>query len=273
MPAPPLLKRDWQKDHVYLIQFPRAGCIPSLSPFALKLETWLRMAGIQYSNISNEFKKYSTKRQIPFIEVNGRQIADSNFCIDHLTESFHVDMDSQLSPSEKAQARAFHVLLEESIRWVVVYNRGRNNKFFATPQGFAGHMTGVKKLYFKTVAIEQFKKKIVKACYLQGIGRHSLEEVEKIAMKDLLALSVFLADKSFFFGSKPTSLDATAFGHLTQVYYTPLNSDNLKKYMDEKTPNLVAHINRMKSLYWSDWDDAIRELSLTTHNTPKTTDA
>lgn len=49
MPAPPLLKRDWQKDHVYLIQFPRAGCIPSLSPFALKLETWLRMAGIQYS--------------------------------------------------------------------------------------------------------------------------------------------------------------------------------------------------------------------------------
>ncbi|VDM45972.1 unnamed protein product [Toxocara canis] len=49
MPAPPILKRDWQKDHVYLIQFPRAGCIPTLSPFALKLETWLRITGINYS--------------------------------------------------------------------------------------------------------------------------------------------------------------------------------------------------------------------------------
>lgn len=26
MPAPQLLKRDWQKDHVYLVQFPRMGC-------------------------------------------------------------------------------------------------------------------------------------------------------------------------------------------------------------------------------------------------------
>ncbi|VDM42741.1 unnamed protein product [Toxocara canis] len=65
-------------------------------------------------------------------------------------------------------------------------------------------------------------------------------------------------------------MDATAFGHLTQLYFTPLNSDTLKKYMDEKTPNLVAHINRVKDLYWSDWDEAIRTLSLTTHNNPKT---
>lgn len=49
MPAPPLLKRDWQNDRIYLVQFPRAGCIPSVSPFALKLETWLRITGLPYS--------------------------------------------------------------------------------------------------------------------------------------------------------------------------------------------------------------------------------
>uniref|UniRef100_A0A1I7X219 Transposase n=1 Tax=Heterorhabditis bacteriophora TaxID=37862 RepID=A0A1I7X219_HETBA len=49
MPGTALLKRDWVKDHVYLVQFPRAGCIPSPSPFALKLETWLRMADIPYT--------------------------------------------------------------------------------------------------------------------------------------------------------------------------------------------------------------------------------
>ncbi len=43
-----LMKPDFEKDVVYLVQFPRAASVPSLSPFALKLETWLRMADIRY---------------------------------------------------------------------------------------------------------------------------------------------------------------------------------------------------------------------------------
>jgi hypothetical protein len=43
-----LLKFDWQKDIVYLIQFPRIRLLPSVSPYALKMETYLRMANIDY---------------------------------------------------------------------------------------------------------------------------------------------------------------------------------------------------------------------------------
>ena len=41
------------KDTVVLHQFPRGKITPSASPFCLKLETYLRMAGIQYEVISN----------------------------------------------------------------------------------------------------------------------------------------------------------------------------------------------------------------------------
>lgn len=45
---PSLLKTDYKTGVVYLYQFPRTLVIPSLSSYCLKLETWLRMAGINY---------------------------------------------------------------------------------------------------------------------------------------------------------------------------------------------------------------------------------
>ena len=45
---PTVHKTDFEKDVVYLFQFSRTANIPSPSPFCLKVETWLRMAGIKY---------------------------------------------------------------------------------------------------------------------------------------------------------------------------------------------------------------------------------
>jgi hypothetical protein len=40
--------RAYPKNVVILHQFPRGKFTPSASPFALKLETWLRMADVKY---------------------------------------------------------------------------------------------------------------------------------------------------------------------------------------------------------------------------------
>lgn len=47
-PKPTVHKVDFEKDVVYLYQFSRTKNIPSPSSFCLKVETWLRMAGIKY---------------------------------------------------------------------------------------------------------------------------------------------------------------------------------------------------------------------------------
>jgi hypothetical protein len=43
--------KEQPKDTVILYQFPRAMYTPSLSPFALKLETWCRAADVKYQVI------------------------------------------------------------------------------------------------------------------------------------------------------------------------------------------------------------------------------
>ena len=41
-------KKDFDKDVVYLYQFGRTPALPSLSPYCLKVETWLKLQGIKY---------------------------------------------------------------------------------------------------------------------------------------------------------------------------------------------------------------------------------
>lgn len=41
-------KADFEKDIIYLYQFSRTPFLPSISPYCLKVETWLRLAGLKY---------------------------------------------------------------------------------------------------------------------------------------------------------------------------------------------------------------------------------
>uniref|UniRef100_A0A1B0C9N3 Uncharacterized protein n=1 Tax=Lutzomyia longipalpis TaxID=7200 RepID=A0A1B0C9N3_LUTLO len=55
-PEPPVKynvhKTNFDKDVVYLYQFSRTPLLPSLSPYCLKVETWLRLAGLKYEMFS-----------------------------------------------------------------------------------------------------------------------------------------------------------------------------------------------------------------------------
>lgn len=41
-------KADFEKDIIYLYQFSRVPTLPSMSPYCLKVETWLRLAQLKY---------------------------------------------------------------------------------------------------------------------------------------------------------------------------------------------------------------------------------
>jgi hypothetical protein len=45
---PTVHKQNYEKDVIYLYQFSRTPLLPSLSPYCLKVETWLRLAGLKY---------------------------------------------------------------------------------------------------------------------------------------------------------------------------------------------------------------------------------
>jgi len=244
------------------VQFPRTKTIVQPSPFGLKLETWLRINKLNYHNVSNEMTKGSAKGQIPFIELNGRQFADSNVIIDHLIQAYNLGIDKNLTTRERAEARAIHVLIEESLFRCVQSDRGRNFGWIATDKGFLPYFTGVKKFLFEKILVKKLQGAIRNATIVQGIGRLSQEEVDEVAKKDLTALSTFLGEKRYLFGDRPSTIDATLFGHLCQITDTPLASDKIKPYMEQSTPNLVEFVKRVKAEYWPDWSALCQNLAM-----------
>jgi hypothetical protein len=65
----------------------------------------------------------SSKGKMPWITLNGVDIADSQFCIEYLTEAFGKDLSDHLSQAEKSISRAFSKLCDESLRWYSTNDR------------------------------------------------------------------------------------------------------------------------------------------------------
>lgn len=84
------------------------------------------------------------------------------------------------------------------------------------------------------------------------------------AEKCLTTLSVRLGDQEFFFGSHPTSLDATVYAFLAPLLKVPFPSPVLQNYLKACT-NLVKFVVRITQRYFP---YAIQGMLLVTKNGP-----
>ena len=103
-----------------------------------------------------------------------------------------------------------------------------------------------------------------------GTG-YSNEEIDAEGKADLKVLSDMLADKEFFFGDEPHSLDLVTFAHLAQIINVESGDETgvkcpLKEYLESDCQNLVGLYNRMKvrtikSYVWRRYFSTPRQMS------------
>lgn len=79
---PAVFKQNFEKDVVYLYQFARTTSLPSLSPYVLKVETWLRLVGLKYE-VSRE-KRFSCVRR-----ESNQQMSSCDACCCLCSDSSH----------------------------------------------------------------------------------------------------------------------------------------------------------------------------------------
>ena len=243
-----LQKPDFKKDIIYLVQFPVSPQIRTISPFALKLETYLRMHKVDYEPVYT--LAFSKKGQIPFIELNGEQIADSNIIIKEL-EHKGITKPDEVSEDQKAVNHLAIRTVENHLAWTgFLWRYGFHMPEFYDKLCEPYYGNSQIALAFKNFQSESYMSK----SKIHGIGRHSMEEFTEFAAQDLKALSNILGDKKFFNGDEPTNIDCAMFGHLVQFVYLPMDMPH-KQYIFEECKNLADFVDRMKARFWPDWDE------------------
>jgi len=268
----PVHKQDFEKDVVYLYQFNRTPVCPSTSPFCLKLESWLKLNNIKYENVDHKMKLRSKRGLLPFVELNGEEINDSNHIIEVLSKKFDKPMPLELAGDQKNIAHAMATMVENHLHWIITQWQSRDMENML--KGYKMDLSallgsklpaGLLNFYFKHAVLRKMAKR-VKA---QGLGASTNEEMDQMGKDDLKVLSDMLGEKQFLFGDEPSLLDIKVFSHLSPVVFVEKDYNCvLRDYLESDCKNLVGLVYRMKDRCWGDehWNSATgEEMDLNPH--------
>jgi len=261
-----LHRPNFVKGKVYLCQFPVSPGVKSISPFGLKLESWLAMNNIPYENVYT--MEFSEKGQIPYVEFNGSQIADSNIIMEKLGEVFKVDCDAVLSDFDKAVGHSVLTMVENhTSKGGFLWRYGYHNDEFMDKMWVYFNANS----FIRWVMSMTFPAWLRLKLYFHGINRHPIEVVSKMTFKDLKAISNIMQSggvekkRPYLFNTeKPTSFDCALFGHLAQFLYIPMDFPQ-KRYIEESCANLKRFADSFKEDLFPNWEDLCKEDAMRGH--------
>lgn len=217
----------------------------SVSPFCLKLDAALRMAGVPHEAINVGAPFGGPKGKAPWIEHEGRKIGDSTFILDYVADRFGVDFNAGLTPAQRGQAVAIQRLVEENLYWAMVYDR------WVRPENWPvlkGSVLGAIPAPVRVVLAPWARRGVQAQLRGHGLGIHTAEEIAQIARRDLGALSGMLGDQPWFFGQTPSLTDAVVYGLLANIRYAGFSSP--MKGIIAGHANLVDFIERFRERYY-----------------------
>ena len=119
--------------------------LPDPSPFVMKSEVQLKMAGVPYK-FEHAAPPAAPKGKIPFIRTGAHRVGDSTFIRAHVEREYGFDFDKGLSAEQRAASWAVERMLEDHLYFAILHARwlddenwdkGPKHFFDGAPQGVA----------------------------------------------------------------------------------------------------------------------------------------
>jgi len=229
---------------ITVYQTPAAWDVPNISPFCLKLETYLRMANLPYQARPGD-PRQAPLGKLPYIELDGQRIGDSQQIVAALKRNFGDPIDQHLSPAERARGHLIRRTLEEGAYFAIVYAR------WGDAAGWRAYQPTLREMLPRFLGpwlLPVIRRQILKAGFGQGTLRHPPSDIYALGKADFDAVAAELGDKPFLFGDQPTSVDAVVYAFTASVRAFPADSPLQRHVL--AIPTLIAHEQRMQQRYF-----------------------
>ncbi len=226
---------------IEFFKFPSAFGMRDASPFVLKLETYLRLAGVEYKTTEFGDPRKAPKGKLPFIKDGDKTIADSSIIISYLKDKYGDPLSKGLSARQHAIGHAVKTMLEERTYWAFFNTRWIDEK---NHQLLKETWFGVVPALMRGFVFNKVIKDMKAGMRAHGIGRHTNGEIMELALSDFAVLEAVLGDKPYLLGDKPSEYDASCYGLLANMMAKPFPS-YLSKYI-ENSKTLSAYITRVE---------------------------
>lgn len=213
--------------------------LPDASPFVMKTDMQLRMAGVDYER-RPAIPPQSPSGKLPYLDDGGEVITDSTFIRAHIERRQGIDLDAALDDRGRAAAWALERLLEDHLYFAMVWYRWIDADNFARgPAHFVDDLPEAE----RAAARSALQGRRQADLHAQGIGRHRPQRIAELGTRSLTALSQWLGDQPWLMGARPSAVDATAAAMLAAVL-TPFFSSPLQRAAATHD-NLVAYTRRV----------------------------
>jgi glutathione S-transferase len=229
---------------ITLYTFGRYFGLPDPSPFVMKGEMLLKLAGLAYQTNTRGYSR-APKGKLPYIDDDGVIVADSTLIRLHLARKHGIDFDRGLSSHQRGVAWAIEKMLEDHLYWALIYWRWLDDANFARgPRDFFQRAPAV----VRPFAIWAVRRSVRQKLRAHGLGRHSEAELTELGIRAIEALAQILGDHRYLLGQAPCGADATAFAFvastLARTFTSPLQAKA------QSLPNLVAYHERMMAEFY-----------------------
>jgi glutathione S-transferase len=232
---------------ITLYTFGPAWGTPDPSPFVMKAEMLLKLAGLPYQTDTKGFGK-APKGKLPYIRDGENVIGDSTLIRLYLEKQYSIDFNRGYGARECGIGWSVEKMLEDHLYWMIVYWRWlKQENFEIGPKAFFQRAPAL----IRPLAEKFVLGRLRKTLHGHGIGRHSEAEMTTMAARSIDALAQVLGDNRYLLGPQVSGSDATAFafaaGGLTSHFKSPL-CDRMASHA-----NLIAYRDRMMAEFYPDF--------------------
>ena len=219
------------------------------SPYVDKLEVWLKLAAVPYEEVERpvgELLEHSPLKMIPYVELDGRPMADTGIIIDRLRELHNDPLDdARLSHAQHMKGEMLRSICEVDFLYIMVYERWLDGDY----KTWANFLASERPENERDAAAEEWLQFMTGVANTVRVGRYDKEHIRKDFRKKMEVFSHCLGDGPWLFGDKPSSYDAGFYGFMSSTIHYPIPENAHVKISREYT-NLVEYCDRVRKLVY-----------------------